>query len=283
MQRMKSGLINMGLKMISVEEKLTFMFLKSKSSNIQPIVINTITEGMTAKVFAKLKQSGTYKKYGNIHNGTLNNVPVSVIRFEMGAPNASNLMEILHRTGKCKCVIRLDVCGTLTNKISIGSVVIPERALLGDGTSQYYLRKYADQLSDSAKENSGGHSVVNPLIHSIFKSSAESRTHTDCTIWTTDALFCEDPDEIAQWKDLGADTVDMETSIMYLLGELFELPTIAVMGVVDHPGSAEYDLIRSNKIHPELVTSLDRAFTAVLNALPSIEAQLAKKKSEKTN
>ena len=83
---------------------------------------------------------------GEIHNGKINNIPISIIKTDIGAPNAAIIMELLHRSKKCKVVIRTEVCGSISDQVEIGKIFIPEFALSGEGTTNYYLRKYKNSI-----------------------------------------------------------------------------------------------------------------------------------------
>lgn len=265
LNQIRSGIINAGLKFISVDEKIIHMFLDTGSKNVRPIVINVITKQLISKFIELLKNEKNYSKEGQVHNGTIHGIPVSVIRTEMGAPNASILMECLKRTC-AKIVIRAEVCGSLNPSINIGHVFIPKDALIGDGTCPYYLRKTHQSLTKI--------SVNLNLYQMIWKKIQEEipealgYLHTG-TVWTTDALFCETTTEIKYWQDLGAEAVDMETSVMYLLSSFFNIPSISILGVTDIPNS-DYDLFETNKIHPSMPDAVNRVIQLVIKLLPAI-------------
>jgi purine-nucleoside phosphorylase len=264
--QMRTLVLNAGMKFISLEEKLSYMFFETSLKNLRPFLIVVVTEPCLDQLINKLKNNKDYRKEGKIHNGNLVGVPVSVVKSEMGAPNPSIIMEMAVRA-KAQVVLRVDVCGSLNPQIPIGNVIIPPIALRGEGTSEYYYRKYKMELQPGGEK----------CHEDLFKLVKEEISHQKVTppihypiIWTSDSLFCEDPPEIERWRALGADAVDMETSIMYLLGNLFHIPTLAIMGITDIPGSLEYDLFHTNKLHPEMVSAIDRAVDTSLVVLPAI-------------
>jgi len=89
--------------------------------------------------------------------------------------------------------------------------------------------------------------------------------------WTTDALFCETLEFIKALQSVKARGIDMESSILFLLGSLFNLKTSSILAVTDLPGHPEYDLLESNQIHPNLEKGIDDAIKIVINALPKIK------------
>ena len=272
LNQIRSGIINTGLKFISVDEKIIHMFLDTGAKSIRPIVINVITKAMFTKFLDLLKNEKNYTKEGQVHNGTIQGIPISVIRTEMGAPNASILMECLKRTG-AKIIIRAEICGSLNPSINIGHVFIPKDALIGDGTCPYYLRKTHQQIS-KISVNMELYQAIWKIIQEEIPDSVKY-LHTG-TVWTTDALFCETTTEIKYWQDLGAEAVDMETSVMYLLSSLFQLPSISILGVTDIPNS-DYDLFETNKIHPEMGNAVSRVVQLVIRILSGINARLTQK------
>jgi nucleoside phosphorylase len=273
---MKTNIINAGLKFMSVDDKLFYVFLKTSPKHLHPIVINVITDEIFKNFITVIKKNKSYVKYGKIYNGKINNIPISIIKTDIGAPNAAILMELLHRSKKCKVVIRTEVCGSISNQVNIGDVFIPKHALSGEGTTNYYLRKYGDSIHlknlDSSKIE------VNSKFYSeIMKKSTQilpeiSKMIKTGDVWTTDAIFCETPEEISIWKTKGAQIVDMETSIMFLLAKLFQIPTIAILGVIDKPGSTDYDFTISNKMHPDIVNSVKRATKLTLKLIIHIKS-----------
>jgi purine-nucleoside phosphorylase len=89
--------------------------------------------------------------------------------------------------------------------------------------------------------------------------------------WTTDALFCETLEFIRALQSINVRGIDMESSILFLLGALFNLKTASVLSITDLPGHPEYDLLISNQIHPNMENGIDNAIKIVINALPKIK------------
>ena len=101
MDKIKNELLNLGLKFMSVDEKIVRMFLETSPSRINEIVILPAVKMVMKKIITKLQ----YKRvYGRVYNGTLNGVKVSVIRSLVGCPNCSIAVESLKRC-KTKIII----------------------------------------------------------------------------------------------------------------------------------------------------------------------------------
>lgn len=309
LNKIKVGLANIALNFISVPEKLSYMFLESSARNIKPIAILPAVNTTMKLLLNKIENK---RIHGLICNGTINGVEVSIIQTNMGSPNTAVIMETLKNAG-CKAVIRIDFCGGLKttkkdNKdvltgVDIGEIVIPKRVFLSDGTSLLYLQQYRNEISS------------NPLIHTFPVINPNDKTNTnkffqypnldgnyysaDCDtnlyeiikkyyceqyktrdiediIWSSDSLFCEGPEAVNTWKHYGCNSVDMESCAVYLLGALYKIPVISILGVSDLPDCEEYDLFKVNKIHPGILTALKDAYKIMYNSLPAVKQRFVK-------
>ena len=158
MNRIKSELLNFGLKFISIDEKIVRLFLETSPTNISEIVILPTTKIVMKKLVNKLKNK---RNYGRVYNGELNNLKVSIIRSLIGCPNCAITIECLKRC-KTKIVIRIDFCGGIESiGINIGDILIPKSAYCGDGTTPLYFLKYP-ALQNKFK------SIPNPIREPII-------------------------------------------------------------------------------------------------------------------
>jgi len=283
--KIKSELLNVGLKFISIDEKLVRLFLETAPSNVSEVVILPTTKMVMKRVVGKLQNK---KKKGYVYNGFINGVKVSVIRCHIGCPNMAIIMEALKRT-EAKKIIRIDFCGGiagLKNDLQGGDVIVPRIAYCGDGTSPQYILKN-EPLSNKLE------SMENPLgsFLELTAGSQEiyiSKPHDHLTeliyaqgikispshvkqvnLWTTDALFCETETFQKAMKSINIEAIDMESSIMFLLGDLYNLQTTAILSISDLPGT-EYDILNSNKIHPDMENGIERAIKILVKTLPNI-------------
>jgi purine-nucleoside phosphorylase len=195
---------------------------------------------------------------------------------------------------KTKIIIRTDFCGgieNLNNNIQIGDVIIPKIAYCGDGTSPQYIMKYAE-LSSQLESIPNPISKMQPLItghNTIFISKPNEELNDlmfneskslfpsqakEVDIWTTDALFCETYDFINALSSINIEAIDMESSILFLLGKLYNLKTISLLSISDLPGNSKYDIFSSNEIHPDMEKGIDNAIKVLMNSLPKIKPLL---------
>jgi purine-nucleoside phosphorylase len=285
MDRIKSELLNLGLKFISVDEKLVRLFLETKPSNVNEIVILPASKIVMKKAVSKLENK---RRYGKVYNGLIEGVKVSIILTRIGAPNTAIIMECLRRT-KAKKIIRIDVCGGIegnSRNIHIGDIIIPKMAYCGDGTSAQYLLNYsgvASQLDSITNPLSQFQEIITGSEEIFFvEPNSELKEITlkeaktflkekvkEVDLWTTDALFCETFDFIRALKSINVEAVDMESSIVFLLGHFFNLKTISILSVSDIPGS-EYDFIKTNEIHPDMEKGINLAIKLLIKIIPKV-------------
>jgi purine-nucleoside phosphorylase len=285
LNKLKSELLNFGLKFISVDEKIVRMILETASSNINEIVILPATKMVMKKLVEKLQNKIVH---GRVYNGSLNGIRVSVIRSQIGCPNIALIMESLKRT-KAKVIVRIDLCGGIsneTNYLEIGNVIIPKMAYCDDGTSPQYIRMNPSLLNQLESINNplstiqniiaGNHTIFITKPHEILKEILIQEANTltnmrEVNLWTTDALFCEDFEFVRVLKAINVEAIDMESSILFLLGMLYNLKTVSILSISDLPGDPKYDLLNSNEIHPNMEKGINNTIKIIINSLPKIQ------------
>ena len=290
LNKIKSEILNLGLKFISVDEKIVRLFLETSPSNVNEIVILPAVKMVMKKIIKKLQNK---KVYGRVYNGTLNNVRVSVIRSLMGAPNCAITLECLKRC-KTKFVIRIDFCGGVENQtlpIKIGDILIPKIAYCDEGTSPQYIRKFPSIANEFESINnpvtryqtliSGNQTIFISKPDEILKEILLTAGRTlvserikEINLWTTDALFCETIEFLRALQSIDINAIDMESSILFLLGKIFTTKVASILSVSDLPGNQKYDLLNSNEIHPDMENGINKAIEILINSLPKIKQNL---------
>jgi nucleoside phosphorylase len=288
LNKIKSEILNFGLKFINVDEKIVRMILETSTSNVNEIVILPAIKMVMKKLVNKLDHKITH---GRVYNGKLNGVRVSVIRSQIGCPNAALVMESLKRC-KTKVVIRIDFCGGVKyndQAIEVGDIIIPNSVYCDEGTSPHYVRTYPlllnhinlikNPLFSSQNMISGNNSVIvakpNENLSDILKREALNLMGERVRVgklWTTDALFCEDFKFIRSLQTLHISGIDMESSIIFLLGLLFNLKCASILSISDLPGHPQYDFLNSNEIHPNMEIGIDNTVKILIKSLPKIKS-----------
>ena len=266
------------------------MILETKPSNLNEIVILPAVKIVMKKLLNKLENK---RIYGRVYNGELYNVRVSVVRSLVGAPNCAMAVEALRRT-KTKAIIRIDFCGGIGGEvfpIDIGDIVIPQLVYCDDGTCPQYIREFPS-LANELKSIShpmmkfqniltGNHSIFISKPHDTLKdlllneaTSMFPNNVKESNLWTTDALFCEGLEFIRALNSINIGSIDMESSILFLLGKLYNLKTASILSVSDLPGHPKYDLLNSNEIHPNMENGINNSIKVLIKVLPKINRNL---------
>ncbi len=303
LNKVKAALANVALKFISVEEKLCYMFLETFSRNVRPIVILPAVNTVMRYIVGKLEKKSVH---GLVYNGRLNDIDVSVIQTNMGSPSTALIMEAL-KLSQCMAAIRIDFCGGLKTTLegncpvetglNIGSVVVPKTVFLTDGVSMQYLQENARVLAcnplfhDYARDaaETWKYPTLDGIywaadspesLYTIYKNNLEEkdrRAQPD-VLWSSDSLFCESEEAMKTWRLHGCNSVDMESCAIYLLGALYKIPAISLVGVSDIVDVPELNLMKVNKIHPGILQSLDDAYRILAKSLPTVQQELVEKK-----
>ncbi|MFX0023580.1 MAG: hypothetical protein ACFE9S_14735 [Candidatus Hermodarchaeota archaeon] len=290
LNRIKSELLNVGLKFISIDEKIVRMILETSPSNVNEIVILPAIKIVMKKLLNKLQNK---RNHGRVYNGELNGVKVSIVRSLIGAPNCAMAVEALKRC-KTKIIIRIDLCGGIENMIlpvNIGDILIPKIAYCDDGTCPQYFREHSALVNEHE-------SISNPLgkfqnlftgnqtiliskpdaqLNEVVFNKATSLLRDKVKLvdlWTTDALFCESLDFVRALSSINVQGIDMESSILFLLGKIYNLKTCSILSVSDLPGHSKYDLLNSNEIHPEMENGIDNSIKILISSLPQVQHEL---------
>jgi purine-nucleoside phosphorylase len=172
--------------------------------------------------------------------------------------------------------------------IKVGDILIPQSAYCDDGTSPHYIREnpavsnelmsISNPLSKFQNLLTGNRTIFisqpdTVLMETLLKSgiSLLPQKMKKVNLWTTDALFCESLEFIRSLQSVGIQGIDMESSILFLLGKLFNIKTASILSVTDLPGSMSFDLLHSKEVHPHMETGIDNAIRILINSLPEIQ------------
>ena len=147
---------------------------------------------------------------------------VSLVGPLIGAPYAVMLLDTLVAWG-VKQFLFLGWCGSITKQVSIGDVVVPDRAFIDEGTSIHYRETGAVAMRP---ESDLAHRVVTVL----------SREGIEChtgAVWTTDAIYRETREQVCRFQDEGALAVEMEMSALFSAARFREVDICGVLVTSD--------------------------------------------------
>lgn len=147
---------------------------------------------------------------------------------------AAHAVERVHVLGTCgtPVVAHLASCGALSPKLQVGDIVLPEKALIGEGASQYYGG------SGTAPANLGKVARASALL-----AARGVHAHRGSTV-TTSAALAMPARLLKQWQKAGHLAVDLEASAVFSAASAFSMRAVSLLYVWDalprRPVSADF-------------------------------------------
>jgi purine-nucleoside phosphorylase len=198
---------------------------RSKSApELGPVVLMVATESdlmllcellnLNENSFRKLFISKLYVDTEKIPN-------IAVVGPFVGAPYAVMLLETLIAWGAEK-VLFFGWCGAISDKVKIGDIILPDSAIIDEGTSSHYI------LNTSLSRPS-------PLIVAQARNylhEKDFRFHQG-KIWSTDAVFRETRDKVLSFQKQNVLAVDMETSSVFSVAKFRDVDAGGILVVSD--------------------------------------------------
>lgn len=139
----------------------------------------------------------------------------------VGAPYAVMLAESLIAWG-AQSLLFLGWCGAISETLAIGDLVLPNAALIDEGTSRHY--------GAAASESAPGATLVQKLSEACALQGIGAHRGK---VWTTDAPFRETRDKVLQFRHQGALAVEMECSALFTLGAFRSAEVAGLLVVSD--------------------------------------------------
>jgi uridine phosphorylase len=125
---------------------------------------------------------------------------IALIQAAVGAPLAAGQIDEISAMG-CKKFIACGMCGVLQKDIAVGHLMIPVSAVRDEGTSYHYVKP--------SREITANERMVQVIENTLLEKKIP---YIKVKTWTTDAFYRETSQKIAQRKNEGCVTVEMETS-----------------------------------------------------------------------
>ncbi|MDE7206986.1 MAG: nucleoside phosphorylase [Lachnospiraceae bacterium] len=147
-----------------------------------------------------------------VYRLTYKETKICIIQAVVGSGSIAMMTDWLYANG-VEVLLCCGCCGVLAD-IPAGDVIIPTRALRGEGASYQYLppSRYIE---------------LDPKPVQIFKDILKEYKipYIECTTWTTDAFYRETKDMVAHRVNQGCQAVEMECATMAAIarfrGKLF--------------------------------------------------------------
>ena len=137
------------------------------------------------------------------------------------APDSAFTTELLC-TGGLDTIIRIGSCGSMSEDIVVGDFVVVDSVIRGEGTTPYYVD---DSFEPAVDEE------ITQTLYDNFDQIGN--VHKGC-VWTTDALFRETKEIVNKYIKKGAVAVDMVTSPLVTISNLYNKKVATIMAVSDN-------------------------------------------------
>ncbi len=180
------------------------------------------------------KQLGIKREYRSV-TGTFENVKMSCLSTGLGAPSLAIALEEAARL-KVNTFIRVGSTGTIKKEINLGDLIINVAGVRLEGTSQQYVRSEYPAFAN--------YEVVLALIEACEKM--KYKYHLGITA-STDAFYVGEGRKgfqgyfqshshnlLPDLQRAGVINMEMESSVLFTLGNLYGLRTGAICAVFDN-------------------------------------------------
>lgn len=178
-----------------------------------------------------------------------------VVSHGVGASGAGVCVQELIDLGARK-IVRIGTAGAFQDDYERGDVFLPSGTLRMDGTTRRLVEPEYPAVPDFS------------LLSAIYSAVKALDPRVKCGLSVTDDLFYAGEEKFKAYKKLNIEAVDMETSILYVLGSLNKVKTASVLFFDGNPikwNSGDYDPKST-----DLKDSMARAVPAVMGAALSL-------------
>jgi len=160
--------------------------------------------------------------------GNWKGLPLTVAAPALGAPYAVMVLEKLIALG-ARRVLALGWCGSLSPQARIGSLILPDKAIPGDGTSPHYI---------GTKGEIFPHPGLFNLLHSALP--AAEVPWTIGPVFSIDAFYRETPTLIRTCQAQGALGIDLELAALLAVACFRGVAAAGVLVVSDELFTLEW-------------------------------------------
>lgn len=174
--------------------------------------------------YQKLFTSRLYHDHANPSKGGL-----SLTGPAVGAPYATMLLETLIAWG-ARNIIFLGWCGSISEEVNIGDIIVPTSAIIDEGTSGHY--KEDDRRISFPSER-----MVAKLQKTLTRNQIEFHNGA---IWSTDAVYRETRPKVQFYQRRKAIGVEMEISALFTVAKVREVHMGAMVVVSDELASFKW-------------------------------------------
>ena len=161
---------------------------------------------------------------------------IAVVSMPIGAPAAAAVLEGMIYGGSSK-IMGCGYAGVLDPEIAKGTLIVADSSFADEGLSPHYFNNIdmVRQPHPAALKAMLDHCVDNNI------------THRAGGVWTTDAIFRETAQDVADMRRRGMIAVDMETSALYAVAAFRERMMGMYLYALDNVGQSVWDSRKGEK------------------------------------
>ncbi len=187
--------------------------IEPRSSRVDPYIHDPVVLippepllGLAARMHKARKNWGVFTP-GRAHTVSTGKRKLSLVGPAMGAPAAVYVFERLVANG-AQHFIMLGLAGSISPEVKIGDIVVPDAALIEEGTSPHYNPELkVSRPSDQA--------VLS--LRKVLDNSG--RSYHLGPVWSIDAVFRETSDKVQAYGKQGYLGVEMEASALFTVAD----------------------------------------------------------------
>jgi uridine phosphorylase len=194
-----------------------------RSPHLGPVAVIAGTETDLFRLCELLGfDSGTYQKLftSRLYPANPSSAGISLTGPVVGAPYAVMVLETLIAWGAQK-IFFLGWCGSISEKVKIGDIIVATSAIIDEGTSGHYKTNETRVSFPSA-------SMLTTLNDALRQNQANFHNGA---IWSTDAIYRETCEKVKYFQRQDAIGVEMEISALFTVAK-FRGVDLGAMAVV---------------------------------------------------
>jgi uridine phosphorylase len=225
---------------------------------VTPTVVLTFTQPDYQSLCRLTQAHGTPRQFWGCacRPGSWEGAPLTVVAPALGAPYAAMVLEKLIVLGARRALV-LGWCGSLAPQVRIGDLILPTRAVPGDGTTPHYCRE-------------PGEIVPHQGLYEILAAGlpdVEVPWHAGA-VWSTDAFFRETKGLVRSCQSQGILGIDLELAALCAVGRFRQIAVAALLVVSDELFTLQWVPARGSQ---PFRLARQAAFRVVLDAAAAAE------------
>lgn len=156
---------------------------------------------------------------------------LSIVGPFVGAPYATMILETLVVCG-VERVVFFGWCGGVSPQVEIGDIVLPDQAIIDEGTSCHYQSGTGDGRCQTGVD---GYAEPAASVTDRLRKGLETERvkFHEGAIWSTDAIFRETAEKVKYYQERGALAVEMEVSALFAAGRFHNIAVGGILAVSD--------------------------------------------------